>query len=129
MARHRHPVFAICAQWIAPGVVQCATLRRSQPEGAHVAIQRLVSAAVQSGRVREGEGRGMDDVLAWLFNEGSSSMVGADGDAMSITSLQVRFLSGYRQQVEAWSHNLHDHLRHLCYDDSNPDTTAGGARL
>jgi hypothetical protein len=52
----------------------------------------VVSAAVQRGRVREGEGRGMDDVLAWLFNEGSSSMVGADGDAMSITSLQVRFL-------------------------------------
>ena len=37
----------------------------------------------------EGEGRGMDDVLAWLFNEGSSSMLGGDGDTMSTNSLQV----------------------------------------
>ena len=31
----------------------------------------------------------MADVLTWLFNDGSSSMLGADAETMSLASLQV----------------------------------------
>ena len=47
-------------------------------------------AALQRGRVPEGEGRGMSEVLTWLFNDGSSSMLGGEAESMSVASLQVR---------------------------------------
>ena len=52
-------------------------------------VRLLPCAAVQRGRVPESEGRGMADVLTWLFNDGSSSMLGAEAESMSVASLQV----------------------------------------
>ena len=45
-------------------------------------------AAVRRGRVPESD-RGMADVLTWLFNDGSSSVVAAEPENMSVASLQV----------------------------------------
>ena len=39
--------------------------------------------------MHEGEDRDMAQVLAWLFNDGSSSVLGADAESMSVASLQV----------------------------------------
>ncbi len=49
----------------------------------------IARAAVQRGRVPEGEGCDMTEVLTWLFNDGSSSMLGAEAESMSVASLQV----------------------------------------
>jgi hypothetical protein len=39
----------------------------------------------------EAEGRDMEEVLTWLFNDGSSSIIGAEAEGMSVASLQVRY--------------------------------------
>ena len=50
----------------------------------------------------------MEEVLTWLFNDGSSSVIGADAESMSVVSLQVS-----RQETKGLDHHAHTPIPHV----------------